>query len=87
MAAKRSKKVSNFEEWKKIEKVDLSYIPGRERRKEDARSMALRLRKQREEEERKLRSKNDWTPTDQFGNLDISVGAQVRSCLEPNFEN
>ncbi len=29
MAAKRSKKVSNFDDWKTIEKVDLSYIPGR----------------------------------------------------------
>mmetsp|Transcript_9898 Transcript_9898/g.23877 ORF Transcript_9898/g.23877 Transcript_9898/m.23877 type:complete len:674 (+) Transcript_9898:46-2067(+) len=76
---KKTKKVSNFAAWQKVEKVDLSYIPGREKRKEDERAVKLRMKKAKEAAEQAERAQTDWTATDEYGNLDISVTAQ---CLE-----
>lgn len=55
--------VSNFGDFSKIEKVDLSYIPGREKRREDPRSVMLKIKKQKQDDERRLKNATDWTPT------------------------
>lgn len=55
--------MSNFGDFSKIEKVDLSYIPGREKRREDPRSVMLKIKKQKQDDERRLKNATDWTPT------------------------
>ena len=71
---KSGKKAGEFPSWEKPDQDELDAIPGRTK----VNKRAEALRKKQEEEARLARQPVvDWTPTDEFGNLDISVGVQV----------
>eukprot|EP00286_Rhodomonas_abbreviata_P029118 CAMPEP_0181293068 /NCGR_PEP_ID=MMETSP1101-20121128/2861_1 /TAXON_ID=46948 /ORGANISM="Rhodomonas abbreviata, Strain Caron Lab Isolate" /LENGTH=674 /DNA_ID=CAMNT_0023397617 /DNA_START=97 /DNA_END=2121 /DNA_ORIENTATION=+ len=77
LASKHSKKVSDLEEFQHRQRYDFSHIPGRPKAKENLRAIALR-KKQEEEAAAKQESAHlDWTTTDEFGNLELTVETQV----------
>lgn len=59
-----------------LQKVDLSYIPGREVVKENQRAIARRKQMEEEAQKRREEASRDWTETDEFGNLIVSVKNQ-----------
>ena len=79
---KSGKKIGHFSEWDKPDVQYLDSIPGRS--KVNRRAETLR-KKQQEERARLDKSSHDWTPTDKFGNLDISLDVQVLQVPEKSF--